>query len=416
MAPAFGRLHFKLSDDIVSNIRIILWRNMSTTLKRGFQTFLLAAICLVLSGCAHVALPARGEVAGQVVDTTLDAPVARYYLEHYLRSARHDTLLDAELDALHRVAPNNLPTREYLQNLSQHYSTDFASLYFAERLSREPRSIPWQQEFHTWLARLRKSGGSIEPRAVFSEYLILFVPGWDYEKSGHFTGANFARPRARLEASGLATRLLEIPSTGSVGQNASAIAEALRRFPISSTKIVLVSVSSGGPATALALGDRLTSADACRVTAWVNIGGLLHGTPLFDPYRSGPRRWFGRAFAWLQGWEWKALESLGRERAGVRFTELRLPGHLLMVNYIGIPLSGNVSELARDRYFELRQHGPNDGLTLIADALIPEQPTIPVLGLDHFLAQDLELDLKTLALTLTLIEALEKQQDVICPS
>lgn len=389
---------------------------MPTTLTRGFQIFLLVAICLVLSGCAHVALPARGEVAGQVVDTTLDAPVARYYLEHYLRGARHDASLDAELDALHRAPANHLPTREYLQELSQRYSTDFASLYIVDRLGREPRSIPWQLDFHAWLTRLRLSGARLPPRAEFSKYLILFVPGWDYEKSGHFTGADFARPRARLESSGLKTRLIEIPSTGSVEQSAAVIADALRRFQPPLPRIILVSASSGGPAAAQALANLLTAVESCRVHAWVNIGGLLRGTPLFDPYRSGPRRWLGRAFAWLQGWEWDALESLGRERAGARFTALQLPKHLQVVNYIGIPLSGNVSELAHERYLGLRKHGPNDGLTLITDAIVPGQPTIPVIGLDHYLAQDPELDLKTLALTLTLIEELEKPRGGTCPS
>ncbi|HEY5683632.1 MAG TPA: hypothetical protein VIR61_08165 [Sulfuricaulis sp.] len=388
---------------------------MPTIQTRGFQILLLAAICLVLSGCAHVALPARGEIAGQVVDTTLDAPVARYYLEHYLRGTRHDVSLDTVLDALHRAPATHLPTRENLKDLSQRYSTDFASLYFAERLSREPRSVPWQRDFHDHLARLRKSGGRINLRADLSSYLILFVPGWDYEKSGHFTGADFASPRARLELSGLKTQLIEIPSTGSVEQNAAVIADNLRRFPAVAPRIILVSASSGGPATAQALANLLTVVESCRVHAWVNIGGLLRGTPLFDPYRSGLRRWLGRAFAWLQGWEWDALESLGRERSDSRFASLRLPGHLSVVNYVGIPMSGNVSELARERYLGLRKHGPNDGLTLIADALVPGQPTIPAMGLDHYLAQDPELGLKTLALALTLIEALEKQKDFTCP-
>jgi len=287
---------------------------------------------------------------------------------------------------------------------------------YAERLSRDPRSVPWQQDFHARLASLRRSGGRITPRADVSGYLFLFVPGWDYEASGHFTGADFARPRARLEASGLATRLIEIPSTGSVEQSAAAIAASLRRLPASAPRIILVSASSGGPAAALALGRILTSAETCRVHAWVNIGGLLRGTYIFDPYRSGPRRWWGRFYAWLQGWEWDALESLGRERSGARSAELRLPGHLRVLNYIGIPLSGNVSELAHERYLSLRKYGPNDGLTLIADALVPGQPTIPVLGLDHFLAQDPELDLKTLALALVLIDESQKHEFCASPS
>lgn len=381
---------------------------------RKFQAFLLAAICLVLVGCASSALRARGEVAGQVVDTTLDAPVARYYLEHYLRGARNDPRLDAEFNELHRAPVTELPTRATLRELSQRYSTDFASIFFAERLSRAPLNRALQQRFHDLLASLRSSGGDIGLRADLAQYLILFVPGWDYEKSGHFTGADFARPRARLEASGLATRLIRIPSTGSVEQNAEAIAGTIRQLPPTAPRIILVSASSGGPAAALALGKHLTVVENCRVHAWLNIGGLLHGTHLFDPYRSGPRRWFGRAVAWLQGWGWDALESLGRERAGERFAELKLPGHLLIMNYIGIPLSGNVSELARDRYFDLREHGPNDGLTLIADALVPGQPTVPAIGLDHFLAQDPELDLKTLALTWALIELLEKHETGAC--
>ena len=382
----------------------------------GLITAPAAVICMMLAGCAHVALPARGEVAGQLVDTTLDAPVARYYLEHYLRGARRDASLDAELDALHRAPPGILPAREHLQDLSQRFSTDFASLYFAERLSREPRSVPWQHDFHARLAHLRLSGTRLSPRAEFSKYVILFVPGWDYKQSGHFTGADFSLPRARLESRGLATRLIEIPSVGSVEQNAAAIADALRRFEAPTPRIILVSASSGGPAAARALGDLLTPAESCRVHAWVNIGGLLRGTPLFDPYRSGLRRWLGRVFAWLQNWEWDALESLGRERAGAQFSKLKLPAHLQVLNYVGVPLSGNISELARERYLELRRHGPNDGLTLIADALVPGQPTIPVLGLDHFLAQDPELDLKTLALTLTLIDALERHGDGTCPA
>lgn len=383
---------------------------------RGWRAFLIAWLCLVLAGCAHATLTARGAVAGQIVDTTLDAPVARYYLEHYLRGARLDPRLDAELDALHREPSARLPTRAALQDLSRRYSTDFASLYFAERLSREPLSRPLQRRFHDLLARLRQSGGAIVPRPVFAKYLVLFVPGWDYEMSGHFTGADFARPRKRLDASGLATRLIGIPATGGVEANAAVISAALRQLPANAPPVILVSASSAGPATALALGKHLTAAETCRVRAWVNIGGLLRGTHLFDHYRRGPRRWIGRAFAWLRGWEWDALESHGRERAGTRFEELRLPGQLLVVNYIGIPLSGNVSEMARERYLDLRKHGPNDGLTLIADALVSGQPTIPAIGLDHFLAQDPELDLKTLALSWTLIEALEKHGAGPCPS
>ena len=63
---------------------------------------------------------------------------------------------------------------------------------------------------------------------------------------------------------------------------------------------------------------------------------------------------------------------------------LRLPAHLLTINYFGVPLSGQVTPLAIDNYLAMRPDGPNDGLTLIADALVPDSPSLAVLGRDHF--------------------------------
>lgn len=50
-----------------------------------------------------------------------------------------------------------------------------------------------------------------------------------------------------------------------------------------------------------------------------------------------------------------------------RASRISLPPDIPVINYVGIPLSGQVSGQARLGYFLLREEGPNDGLTQIAN-------------------------------------------------
>lgn len=378
----------------------------------------LGTVALLAAGCAHVAsLPASGTVAGQRIETTLDSEAARYYLQHYLRNDRRHPALDAAFDRLPAPGTPTLPTHGELRELTRQYSADFAALYLAARLDAQPRNRQTQDVFRRELATVRRqlAAGSYRPHPGFADYVVLFVPGWDYRSSAVITGADFASPRALLNRVGVANRLVAIPSNGSVEENAARLAEELRQRAHEPKKLILVSASSAGPAVALALDGRPGAGESCQVRAWLNAGGLLQGTPLVERYHTWPVNWFARFFVWLQDWDWEAVESMAPARSRARFARLRLPPHLLTLNYIGIPLSGSVTPLARDNYYALRRQGPNDGLTLITDALAPDGATIAALGRDHYLAEDPELDLTTLALAQTLIVMLESRAPVSCP-
>jgi hypothetical protein len=97
------------------------------------------------------------------------------------------------------------------------------------------------------------------------------------------------------------------------------------------------------------------------------------------------------------------------KRSRARFNLFNVPEHILVVNYIGIPLSGDITKRARDGYLVLRSEGPNDGLTLITDEIAPGSITIAELGLDHYFLYP-EIDLKTVAMTQTIINYLESQK------
>lgn len=377
-------------------------------MKRCARWTTLALLAAVLAGCAHFpSLPARGEIAGRTVETAVDSEAARYYLTHYLRGERREVSLDTVLDALHaEQADTSWPTRERLKALSEQYSPDFAALYFLERLERHEPSRKLRAVFERKLAPLRAGGPPGDAR--FAGWHVLFVPGWDYTRSSAITGADFALPRRVLAAAGLDNRLAEIPAHGTVEGNAAAVAREIRREHASGKRFIVVSTSSAGPAVALALGELLPAAETAHVRAWVNVGGILRGTPVVDRSLAPLRSFFARLYTSLAGWPWEAIESMSTARRRSRFARLRWPSHLLTINYFGVPLSGQVSSLALDNYRAMRREGPNDGLTLIADALVPGSPSLAEPGRDHFLAQDPEIGLKTLALAHTLMDYLER--------
>jgi hypothetical protein len=88
--------------------------------------------------------------------------------------------------------------------------------------------------------------------------------------------------------------------------------------------------------------------------------------------------------------------NLGWGGLGVRSCKLK----------VSKSFSGQVSDLGRTFYGLLKEQGPNDGLTLITDALAPGY-TIMAVGMDHFVNNDPEIELKTAALLPVMLKLIE---------
>ena len=99
-------------------------------------------------------------------------------------------------------------------------------------------------------------------------------------------------------------------------------------------------------------------------------------------------------------------ESLTTSRSRQRFNSFRIPEHVLVVNYLGVPLTGSMSLWAHRGFSILSKYGPNDGVALLADMILPRSVTLADLGNDHFMRAK-PLDLVTVALTTTVIRWLE---------
>ncbi len=374
---------------------------------------------LILLACSgfllevHSSMPritVTGELAGQRINTTVDSELAKYYLEHYVPNKKTNPELDSLLDQIHQNTDSaSLPAREYLKHLANAYSVDFAALYLVRQLLENKANQSIQQAFQAEFAKLKNTMDSStwRQRPEFSSYTVLFVPGWVY-KSHPETGADLAKPRAVMTRLGIENHLVEIEESGTIEKNAAFVAQALSRYNRAGKKIILAGASSGSASVAFALGHLLHSDEALPIVAWLNIDGLLQGSALADAAVRGPKRWLVKLVTFAKRWDFASIESMTTYRSRARFSTLQIPKHVLVINYVGIPLSGDITKLAKDGYEDLRREGPNDGLTLITDEIFPGGMTVVELGLDHYF-QDKEIDLKTAALAQTIIHHLESQ-------
>ena len=301
------------------------------------------------------------------------------------------------------------PTREELKEISQTFSVDFATLFLADRLWAIEQNRKLENTFSRFLEE--KMAHPYSPPSHYSSYMVLFVPGWDYVEHGHVTGADLAAPRKLVTDLGIENHLVEISPHGSVEENADYISKELIEYSQTGKTIIISGPSSAGPAIHLSLGEQLNQDQLQFVKAWINLGGLLQGTHLIEHLYTWPRSWVLSVYMWMRGWEDEELLSMAVEPSRQRFKRLSVSKNVLIINYLGFPLSGQLSLYARDKYPLLAPEGPNDGLTLLADAIAPDSLTIISLGRDHFLAEDPRMDEKTVALAKTVISYLEKDSD-----
>ena len=361
--------------------------------------FLLFIASLV--ACSHPGprYPVEADFGNQASKTTVDSEIAKYYAEEYLHGERKNSRWDTLLDSLH--ATSSVPDGAKLKDLSQRWGVDFAALFLAKQLLSKPENKRIAERFNQNFEQERQAPSGALP----GDYLVAFAPGWFYRKNPQ-TGADFAGPRRILERRGVKTQLIETEEAGTVERNAEIISRELTRLGAEREKVILVSTSKAGAEAALAL-SMLAPANR-YVKAWVNIGGLLHGTKLADEALEWPQRWYVRFFI-LHGHSFDGIKSLTVERSKERLRKQAALDDILVVNYVAIPMSGQVSEDAEYGYGILSEEGPNDGLTLITDEITLGGLTLIELGLDHYYRHP-QIHHKTVALAQTVIEYLTERE------
>lgn len=352
--------------------------------KKWVAALVLAAGALaVYDAWCIPSLPASGRIGDLFIDAAVDGEIAREYLEG--RNLPYELAsLREELKRQRRA-----PTVRELERISEIYSPDAATLLFLERLSEAPGARAFRERFKAELRHVREAG--IENVALDPPYglTLLMAPGWFYEENGHETNADYRVQRTLLRRWGVPHRLIGTDQNGSVEENANAIADAVRQLP-DGERAYLVSASKSGGEVALALGRLLDPSEVRRVRGWLSIGGVVSGSALADRVLEPDLCWFVRLMLSASGFDMEGLESMRTTLRRSAFQGLAFPRHLEIYSYIPVPLSGQISERGRLGYRLMRDRGPNDGLTLLADEMIPGATPIIAPGVDHFLGSSEE--------------------------
>ncbi|RLA03183.1 MAG: hypothetical protein DRQ47_05610 [Gammaproteobacteria bacterium] len=357
-------------------------------------------------GCSSLpTVPVHSEYLNESVNTHVDSEVASYYLEHYLKGEHSQPAFDQSINELYQSQNNKLPSRANLKEISQKFSPDFAALFFVEHLMKDKENQRLLELFQSILNSGKENLSA--PLVNSADYQVVFVPGWNYIDNGYLTGSDLALPRKIVSDLGIQNLLVKTPSNGSVDASAEVISKIILQQSTINKKIIMVGASAAGPAIHLTLGEKLSHQQSANVVAWINLGGILKGSPLVDHFQKWPQKAAMNMVAWFKGWDNDDIVSMSTGPSIERFNRLKLSPSLHTVNYLALGLSGNLSDLSETKYPFIVDEGPNDGLTLLPDVIAPNSSTLVAVNSDHYFGQDKRINDKIVALLKSVIFILE---------
>lgn len=263
-------------------------------------------------------------------------------------------------------------TPEMLRELTAREGCDFATALLH-------RSIVESEQHGAFLRALTERTTHGTPDGT-----VAIVPG-AFHRENPRTGADGRVVREVAARLGLPVVIAPVTSTGSLAENARLLAAWLAESK--ADRLILVSVSKGGSDVKLALARPDAARVFGRVIGWLNLCGILDGTPMADWLLSPG--WLARANRFVyrvRGRSLDFLQDLRRYPGCALDFPLTLPAQLHAIHVVGFPLRQHFHNgLARRCHARLEAFGPNDGSILLSDA--PRWPgqLCPVWAADHYL-------------------------------
>lgn len=329
-----------------------------------------------------------GWVAGEQISSSVDSEEAGLYLQGLVSQAPELKRKIAAYRAaaagvaLHQLGP-------ILRDVSQNISPDTSALLFAEIVSETGYGPRWREEYQSHLRRWKEAGRRLPAEA--GSIVVLAVPAFLYRTYPE-SGAGLEHVIAIARGMGLRAERVELGENAAVEDNARRLADEIRRRGAVGERLVLVSGSKSSAEVAEALGRYLSPQEALSVCAWINGAGSLRGSPLADTATTLPARLLVALRMAAIGHGMAGLDSLRSDVRRPSFDFLSLPSSVLIVNLVAVPMSGNIWRDNRSNYARLNEHGPNDGVVLLTDAIVPGAVTLLKPGVDHYMAGKIDAD------------------------
>jgi hypothetical protein len=347
---------------------------------------------LLGSSCIpKLSIPVNGFLFGRNYSTTVDNQLAKEML------CRQDDEDVNKLFSEYADKPLNTIT---LSEISKRYSMDVSTLYFLERAYNDPKNKEAQDLYLNYFDQLSDINFKQQFEPLQDVY-VAFVPGLDYLDTTN--GGDFAKQRRLFSSNGIQNELILTESWGHADRNAEIVATRLKELNKQHEKIIVVSASKGGLDVAIALGKLLKAEDILSVKAWVSVGGILRGSPVADKYLCWPKCWIAEIGLMFVGQKISLVQDVSYKKRTADFNNFRFPEHIKRVHFIGAPLSTQIHKRIKSNYCSIKEYGPNDGITPLADEVSDGGIVVSELGFDHYYKHP-DLDKKTLALALTVIK------------
>jgi len=315
-------------------------------------------------------IPVEGALFGRPFSTNVDHELAKTMLTNPDDSSVLQLYSDYDAHELNT---------ETLSKIVQKYSFDVAALYFVKRIYGQEKNRQIQDEYLAAIDTLSLENAA--PALSFLQnYYIAFVPGFRYKHINN--GGDFIQQRLLLESAGIAHELIAIEETGLVDVNAQIIADRLQKINLLYPNIIVISVSKGGLETAIAIGKLATPESISSVKAWINVGGILKGTPVADRWaKPFMRFWISCGLFWkgikvnLSG----LLTDMSYKNGVERYSTLKIPPEIYTVNLTSVPLE------QQDKSTTFTS--PNDRFSPLADAITENGTVVIEMGLDHYFSE-----------------------------
>ncbi len=246
------------------------------------------------------------------------------------------------------------------------------------------RSVLESPVHGSFIRRIEEIGEQAAPSSWNREAVLAIIPGAFYRENPR-SGADGLLFREQAERLGLSSELVPIASTGAVRQNARMLCDWLVEQP--ERPLILASLSKGGADVKMALAEPDAGRAFSNVVAWINLCGILDGTPMAEWLLSwNPGAVLNRVYYRVRGRSLSFLSDLRYGRDSLLDFELNLPAHVQLISVVGFPLREHLTRtIARRCHRRLTPLGPNDGGLVLADVCKLPGLIYPLWGADHYL-------------------------------
>lgn len=267
---------------------------------------------------------------------------------------------------------------EKLQFTNRRFGSDYATALLYASLLNSTQHGPFIRDFYANCAP------TLTREAITQGFYpdkVLIIPGAFYREYPE-TGAPGDVVMRELQLLGIPVERIPTLSIGTLQQNAEIVADFLSKD--TGGRIAVISLSKGGADLKWALRNDL----AClkQVDLWINIGGVLSGSPLINWVRDRPPiDWVNQLVFFLRKRDYRFFRQLARTPAGELDFQLNLPPHVHAVHVAGFPLSKHAkTKYASIWHKRFASIGPNDSVMLLEDMLHLPGKILPIWGVDHY--------------------------------